>query len=138
MKNKLIKKSLFIGEAILTSYSQIFFTDNKILATLLVIVSFIDWWTGLSGLIAVITAVALAEILGYSSVLIRKGLFSFNALLVGLGVGTYFSCGFDVLLLIIIGGAVAFFSTVFLMGLLTKYGLPFLSIPFCLVCGYYY
>ncbi len=132
MKNKLIKKSLFIGEAILTSYSQIFFTDNKILATVLVIVSFIDWWTGLSGLIAVITAVALAEVLGYSSVLIRKGLFSFNALLVGLGVGTYFSCGFDVLLLIIIGGAIAFFSTVFLMGLLTKYGLPFLSIPFLL------
>ncbi len=29
-----------------------------------------------------------------------------------------------------IGGAVAFFSTVFLMGIFAKYGLPFLSIPF--------
>lgn len=132
MKQKLIRKSRFLGEAILTSYSQIFFTGNKILATILLVVSFIDWWTGLSGLIAVITAVTLAEVLGYSHVTLKKGLFSFNALLVGLGVGTYFSPGLEVLLLIVMGGAIAFFSTVFLMGLFEKYGLPFLSIPFLL------
>ncbi|PCH53917.1 MAG: peptidase M23 [Flavobacteriaceae bacterium] len=132
MKDNLIKKSRILGEAVLTSYSQIFFTGNKILATILLVVSFIDWWTGLSGLIAVITAVTLAEVLGYSPITLRKGLFSFNALLVGLGVGTYFSPGLEVLLLIVMGGAIAFFSTVFLMGLFAKYGLPFLSIPFLL------
>ncbi|WP_457617792.1 urea transporter [Lutibacter sp.] len=132
MKGNLIKKSRILGEAVLTSYSQIFFTEDKILATLLLMVSFIDWWIGLSGLIAVITAVALSEVLGYSPITLKKGLFSFNALLVGLGVGTYFSPGLEVLLLIVVGGAIAFFSTVFLMGLFAKYGLPFLSIPFLL------
>lgn len=132
MKNKIVEKILFIGEATLTSYSQIFFTENKILASILVVVSFIDWWTGLSGLIAVLTAVLLSEILDYSPVTTQRGLFSFNALLVGLGIGTYFLPGLDVLLLIIVGGSIAFFSTVVIMGIFAKYGLPFLSIPFLL------
>jgi len=132
MKNNLFKKSKFLLEAVLTSYSQIFFTENKILATILVVVSFMDWWTGLSGLIAVLTALLLSQVFGYSELLTKKGFFSFNALLVGLGIGTYFLPGLDVLLLIIVGAAIAFFSTVFLMGIFAKYGLPFLSIPFLL------
>ncbi|MDP3311947.1 urea transporter [Lutibacter sp.] len=130
MKNKLKIKSALFGEAVLTSYAQIFFTDNKILASILVLVSFIDWWIGLSGLIAVTTAVALAELFGYSQIISKRGLFSFNSLLVGLGVGTYFLPGLDVLILIIVGSAIAFFSTIFLMGFLAKYSLPFLSVPF--------
>lgn len=132
MKKKLTQKLFYIGEAILTSYSQIFFTENRILALILFFVSFIDWWMGLSGFIAVITAIALAELLGYSSITIRKGLFSFNSLLVGLGISTYFSHGIQVIFLIVIGSAIAFFITLFLMGLLAKYTLPFLSIPFVL------
>jgi urea transporter len=87
---------------------------------------------GLSGFIAVITALALSELLGYSSNTIRKGLFSFNSLLVGLGISTYFSHGIEVIFLIVIGSAIAFFITIFLMGLLAKYTLPFLSLPFVL------
>lgn len=132
MSDNLIKKSKFLVEAILTSYSQIFFTENKILAVLLLVVSFIDWWTGLSGLIAVLTAVLLSRVFGYSEILTRKGFYSFNALLVGLGIGTYFLPGIEVLLLIVVGGTIAFFSTVVLMGFFAKYKLPFLSIPFLL------
>jgi len=132
MKESLKTKSKFLLEATLTSYSQIFFTENKILASILVVVSFIDLWTGLSGLIAVLTAILLSQLFGYSEIITKKGLFSFNALLVGLGVGTYFLPGIEVLLLIIVGGAIAFFSTVVLMGIFEKYGLPFLSIPFLL------
>jgi len=120
----------FYWESFLNSYSQIFFAENKILAIILVCVSFINWWTGLSGLIAVVTALILAEILNYDKLTLRKGLFSFNSLLVGLGIGTYFSPAIQVLLLIIIASAITFFSTVFLMGMLRKYGLPFLSVPF--------
>jgi len=114
------------------SYSQILFVENKILAGILLIVSFIDWWTGLSGVIVVVTAIILATILGYDKSTIHKGLFSFNPLLVGLGVGTYFSPAIEVVILLIIASSVAFFSSVFLMGILKKYGLPFLSLPFLL------
>lgn len=114
------------------SYSQIFFAENKILASILLAVSFIEGWTGLSGVIAVVTALVLAEALNYDKTTIQKGLFSFNSLLVGLGVGTYFSPAIETVLLVIIASSVAFFSTVFLMGILKKYGLPFLSLPFLL------
>tara|TARA_R110002033_G_scaffold77030_1_gene128727 strand:- start:39551 stop:41761 length:2211 start_codon:yes stop_codon:yes gene_type:complete len=130
MKDKLLKKSKFLLGAMLTSYSQIFFTENKILASILIVVSFIEWWTGLSGLIAVLTAITLAQVFDYSEITTKKGLYSFNALLVGLGIGTYFSPGTEVLLLIVAGAAIAFFSTVFFMGIFAKYGIPFLSIPF--------
>ncbi|WP_111707982.1 urea transporter [Lutibacter citreus] len=132
MKNKLKKKAIFISESILTSYSQIFFTENKVLALILFVVSFTNWWIGLSGFIAVVTALVFAELLEYAPVTIQKGLFSFNSLLVGLGIGTYFSPGIEVLLLIIIGSIVAFFCTIFIKGILEKYGLPFLSFPFLL------
>ncbi|RED50572.1 urea transporter [Seonamhaeicola aphaedonensis] len=130
MTDKLLKKSKFLLEATLTSYSQIFFTENKILASILIVVSFMEWWTGLSGLIAVLTAIALAQLFDYSEITTEKGLYSFNALLVGLGIGTYFAPGLEVLLLIVAGAAIAFFSTVFFMGIFAKYGIPFLSIPF--------
>jgi len=120
----------FYWESFLNSYSQIFFAENKILAIILVGVSFINWWTGLSGLIAVVTALILSEILNYDKLTLKKGLFSFNSLLVGLGIGTYFSPAIQVVLIIVIASAITFFSTVFLMGMLRKYGLPFLSIPF--------
>ena len=125
-----VYKSKLFAESILSSYSQIFFTENKILGAILLLVSFIDWWVGLCGLIAVVTSVALAELFGYSIITIKKGLFSFNSLLVGLGVGTYFLPGLNVVLLVLVGSAIAFFSSVFLMNILAKYGLPFLSIPF--------
>lgn len=130
MKKAIIHKSVFFGEAILKSYSQVFFAESKILATILLLVSFLDWWIGLSGLIAVLISIALAEILGYDSITTQKGLFSFNSLLVGLGIGTYFLPGAEVILLLIIGSAFAFFATVLLMGVFAKYGLPFLSFPF--------
>lgn len=132
MKNKVLTKGYFIVEAILNSYSQIFFSENKLLAAILIIVSFINWWTGLNGLLAVLTAVILAEVFGYSPETTRKGFFSFNALLVGLGVGTYFSPGIEAFFLVEIGAVVAFFTTILIMGIFTKYGLPFLSFPFIL------
>lgn len=130
MKKAVIHKSIFFGEAILKSYSQVFFAESKILATILLFTSFLDWWIGLSGLIAALVSIALAQILGYDSITTQKGLFSFNSLLVGLGIGTYFLPGPEVILLLVIGSAFAFFATVLLMGVFAKYGLPFLSLPF--------
>ncbi len=130
MENKLIKKSLSLAKSILASYSQIFFTENRILASILFFVSFIDWWIGICGLIAVLTSILLAQLLEYSSISIEKGLYSFNSLLVGLGIGTYFSIGIEVVFLVAIGSSLSFFTAVLLIGFLEKYKLPFLSIPF--------
>ncbi len=118
--------------SILNSYSQVFFSTSKLLAVLLVVISFFDYGAGMSGLIAVVIANSLAWFLGYNKHYFVTGLYGFNALLVGLGVGLIYQPSVEVLLLIAISAILSFFLTVVFQGVLGKYGLPFLSIPFLL------
>ena len=47
--------------AVLNSYSIIFFLNNRFLATVLLVVTFFNFYAGLSGLLAIIISVALAK-----------------------------------------------------------------------------
>lgn len=119
-----------ILHSILNSYSQVFFSTSKLLAVLLLIISFFDYGAGLGGLIAVVIANSLAWFLGYNKHLFVSGLYGFNALLVGLGIGLIYQPSIEVLLLIAISAILSFFLTIVFQGVLGKYGLPFLSVPF--------
>ncbi len=119
-----------IVQSILNSYSQVFFSTSKLLAVFLVVISFFDYGAGLGGLIAVIIANSLAWFLGYNKYYFVSGLYGFNALLVGLGVGLIYQPSPEVFLLIAISAVLSFFLTVVFQGVLGKYGLPFLSVPF--------
>src|SRR5690554_5570395 len=87
---------------ILNSYSQVFFSTSKILAGFLLVISFFDYGAGTGGLVAVVVANALAWGLGYNSWYLRSGLYGFNALLTGLGVGLYYQPSVQVFILIAI------------------------------------
>ena len=97
-------KSIFPSflSSIANSYSQIFFSNSKTFALILFIVSFFDFWAGLSGVIAVMVSNILAYLIGFNRVSIRKGYYGFNSLLVGLGLGVYFQPGPAILLLLYI------------------------------------
>ena len=86
----------------LNSYSQIFFSDNRLFAVILIIVSFIDYQAGLAGLISVITIIVFSNILSLNELETSKGLYGFNSLLVGLGLGNYFAFSPQLILIIII------------------------------------
>ena len=117
-------------EGILNSYSQVFFAENKIFAALLLLISFFDLWTGISGLLSIIIANTIASFLGYNRIEIKKGFYGFNPLLVGLGIGIYFAPAWNVLILIVLAAMLTFFISIILEGFFSKYGLPFLSVPF--------
>ncbi len=121
-----------ILNSILNSYSQVFFSTSKLLAVFLIAISFFDYGAGIGGLLAVMVANALAWSMGYNSYLLRSGLYGFNALLVGLGVGLYYQPSLQVLVLIAVTAFICFFLTIVFQGVLGKYGLPFLSVPFLL------
>ena len=118
--------------SILNSYSQIFFSKSKILAVFLVVISFFDYSAGMGGFVAVIVANFIAWFLGYNKYNLSSGLYGFNALLVGLGVGLFYEPSVQVFLLVVISAIITFFLTIVFQGVLGKYGLPFLSIPFLL------
>ena len=100
------------------------------MASVLLIVSFFNFYAGLSGLISVIITVLIANSLGFDKVQLKKGLFSFNALLTGIGMGTFFDPGFVFFVLLALLALLTLILSVTLGNWLNKYGLPVLSIPF--------
>ncbi len=61
---------------------------------------------------------------------IVNGSYGFNPLMVGLGIGIYYQPGVEYFLLLIVVSLLTLLITLSLEGILNKYGLPFLSIPF--------
>ncbi len=118
---------------IVKSYSQIFFSDSKLLGLLLLIVSFFDIWAGTAGVLAVIITNLVAYLLGFNISTIKSGTYAFNSLMVGLGIGLYYKPGYELLVIILAAAILTLFVCILLEGVIGKYSLPFLSIPFILV-----
>ncbi len=120
------------NKGIINSYGQIFFSTKYWFSFLLLMVSFFDPLAGLAGLISVATANSIAILFGYNRLSILSGLYGFNALLVGLGLGIYFNFSIALFFIIIISAILTLFLSIMMEGVLYKYALPFLSIPFLL------
>src|SRR5665647_2195297 len=116
--------------ATLNSYSVIFFFNNKLFALVIMLVSFFNFFAGLSGLIAVLVAILIANSMGFDKLQLRNGIYSFNALLTGIGMGTFFDPGLVFYSLLLLAALLTLILSVAMGGWLYKYGLPFLSIPF--------
>lgn len=117
-------------DSILNSYSQIFFSNNKVFSVMLLLVSFFDLTAGVSGVIAVVVSNGTAFLMGFNRKNIRLGYYGFNSLLVGLGLGIFYQFSFTFLLILIFASAFTLFVTISLEGVIGKYGLPYLSFSF--------
>ncbi len=129
MKQRFLIKDQIL-EPVLNSYAQVFFSKSKLLASFLLFISFFDYGAGIGGLTAVIIANLLARVLGYNKFLLHSGLYGFNALLTGLGIGLFYEPSVELYLLIAVASITCFFLTIVFQGVLGKYGLPYLSVPF--------
>lgn len=127
---KNIKENLVPG--ILNSYSIIFFLNNRLMAVALLIVSFFNFYAGLSGLYAVILTLLVGESMQLDNTVLRKGIYSFNGLLTGIGMGTFFDPSLVYLSLLTLVTLLCLFLSVAMGGWLNQYKLPHLSIPFVL------
>jgi urea transporter/murein DD-endopeptidase MepM/ murein hydrolase activator NlpD len=116
--------------SLLNSYSQIFFSKNIVFAIFLVIVTFFDFYAGLSGVIAVTVSNTIAYLIGFNRFNIRSGYYGFNSLLVGLGLGVYYNPNYQFFMVLFFAALLTLFITVILEGIIGKYGLPFLSVSF--------
>jgi len=120
------------AEGILNSYTQIFFARDPVLAFSLIAVSFLSFFSGLSGLLAVIVTLGAGLLFGLDKKSIYNGIYGFNSLLVGLGLGLYFEPTPGFFLILLLSSVLTLFIAVSLQGVIGKYGLPFLSVPFIL------
>lgn len=119
--------------SLLNSYGQVFFSNHRGFSIILLVVSFFDFWAGLSGVIAVVATNVFAFLSGLNRKSIAAGTYGFNSLLVGLGLGVSFEPGGAFFVVLVFSALFSLLFTQALEGVTGKYGLPFLSLPFLLV-----
>ena len=127
---KITKAKTDFLNGIVNSYSQVFFSKSPVFAIILIIVSFFDIYAGLAGVLAVVFSNSTAILLGLNKQKIYSGAYGFNPLLVGLGIGIYYQPGAEFYLLLFFISLTTLFITIGFEGILGKYGLPYLSLPF--------
>ncbi len=125
-----LKSVSSFAEGVLNSYAQVFFSQRKSLAVLLLLLTFIDYQAGISGLFAVVITQLTARVLGLDDTSIQSGLYSFNSLSVGLCLGVYFNLSLPFLALVAVASLLSLLLTVWIGGALYPKGLPYLSFPF--------
>lgn len=120
----------FFWQSISNSYTQIFFSKDKVFGFILIAVSLFDLSAGISGLLAVVSANSFAFLIGLNRQKVINGLYGFNALLTGLGLGVAFQINAAFIVVIVFSALLSLLVSVLLDGWLYKYGLPYLSLPF--------
>lgn len=120
------------ADGVLNAYAQVFFSQRKSLAVLLMLLTFIDLQAGFAGLLAVLVTQTTAWVIGLDRTSIRSGLYSFNALSVGLCLGIYFDFNWPFTALLVVSSLLSLLLTVWIGGALYPKGLPYLSFPFIL------
>ena len=77
---RLISFSNYLFTAVLNSYGMLFFSRNKVLSLLIMCVSFMTPFAGLSGLTALLIALITAHALGFSRDQVQNGLITYSVL----------------------------------------------------------
>ena len=126
------------AKALLNSYSVLFYSNNRLFALLLLVVSFFNPYAGITGLLSAITAIVLSNFTGLNKQSIQNGTYSYNSLILGIGMGSIFnfSAAFWLLLFTVVIFSVVL--SVVLQSKLGKYGLPFLTKSRRLIYGHWF
>lgn len=120
----------YTARAIVNSYAILFFSQSKVLGVLLLLVSFLNPVAGTTGLGCVLLSMAIVHLMGYDRESIGMGFYSYNALLLGIGFGTFYSFNAAFFAWIVVACIAATMLSVTLAAQLSKNGLPLLSLPF--------
>lgn len=111
---------------------MLFFSRNKFFSALILSVSFFNPFTGLAGLAAAIIALLAAYFIGFDKAQIKTGLYTYSAILLGLGMGTFYEGSNAFWILLALAALLTLFISVALLAKLGKQQLPALSIGFIL------
>ncbi len=124
---------LLSWKGILSSYAQVFFSLNPIFGFSLMLISFFDPLSGFSGLMAILWVQVIVHLFNYNTDLLRNGTYTYNALLAGIALGTYYAFNVSFFVLLLASSLLSFLLTQWYLTVMGKKSLPVLTIPFLLV-----
>jgi urea transporter len=122
----------FIKSAV-NSYSVLFFSQNRVLGIILLLVSFFNPVSGFAGLGCVILSLLITKLLMPHGEDRRMGIYSFNSLLLGIAFGAFFQVNLMFISWLIIACCMVVVTTIIISQRLGKLGLPMLSLSFILI-----
>jgi len=125
-------KIQFYWEALINSYSQIFFSNHKWFGYLLLLASLVNPYVGIAGILAGLIAIIVSDIIGFNEETIRSGLYSFNSIMVGFIIGLFYKLSFPTVGFLILASIFTAFFSVWLKSFFSAYAIPILGIPFVL------
>ncbi len=128
-----MKRLLRYYQAIISSYSEVFFLQDRRYGLILLLISFFNVNIAVSGLIAIITVLLFAAFIRMETDFLENGFYLFNPLLVGMSIGYIFEVTAVSFLLIIMASIFTFLLTMVLYHLFYRVSVPILSLPFTLV-----
>ena len=118
-------------KTLLRSYSELLFIENTWVGAIMFAMSWLIPPAGFSGLIAVLTAYAVARLLGMRQQFLTSGFYTYNPLLVGIGIGVALKFSWLMVAFVILASVITMMLTITLSTLFRHYlGLPVLSLPF--------
>lgn len=118
------------GKGFINSYSQLFFADSKVFAWLLLLSSFVNPITGLSGMTAAAVALVFSYWIGLDRHQISYGTYSYNALMIGMVLGAQYNFTLSYVIVLAFGSVLSVLMAVWFNSILLKYKLPALSLSF--------
>lgn len=124
------QKLQFHIDALLNSYSQVFFSLNKWLALLIMLATFLKPHVGLVALLSVIFANSLVYLLGYQLKLIREGMYGFNVLLLAVALSNLYNVNSAFIVLMFVSVILVCIITISMSHFFGRHFLPAVSIPF--------
>ena len=117
-------------ESILYNHAILFFSTNKWLGVFLFVASFIHPVMGMCGMLGLFTANIFGRLIGLNKETLRKGFHGFDAMLVAFGLAATYEVNVTLIAFILCVGVLSVLIGILIQGVLHKYQLPSLSIPF--------
>ncbi|MEI6021672.1 MAG: urea transporter, partial [Bacteroidota bacterium] len=117
-------------KACLLSYSQIFFSQNIGLAALLLLATFMNPVIGMMGLLSVLFALFIGDLIGLNQTYLNNGAYTYNVLLNGLALAGIMPITLPSVVFLLIASVLCLLISVWMSAFLNRFKLPFLSFPF--------
>ncbi len=109
---------------------MLFFSKNRFFSIIILIVSFFIPAVGAAGILALLFSLMAGKLLGFDTLNIESGIYSYSAILFGLGFASNFEFGNAFMLLLIIGAVLTMLFSVALSSKLNAKNIPGLSLAF--------
>jgi len=123
-------------KVLLNSFSRVYFLGKPWVGAIFLLLSLANPHLAISGLLAVVAGYGFAYLMGMGKEFLESGVYTYNTLLVGLGVGSIYRLTPLSVLILLMAGLLTLAITLALSRVFYAYlALPILSLPFVVVIG---